>query len=102
MSEKYVYYWDAVSKKKRYGGKYGTFASGYYGNNNGGDAHELKGGGNPDKRKFVGPGIDDYVFDNEKLGTHTIPAHNFEEALRRVKAMGYKRSDFKEKRKRGK
>lgn len=79
----YYYYRDGG--KKTYGGKRAPkSADGYYGNNTAGD-----------KRKFKGSNSAQYVFTRRGLGTLTVTATSFEEALRKAKSYGYSSKDYK-------
>lgn len=101
MAGRYHYGWDAVNKKKVYLGKYpeaNPRGQGYFGNNEAGNKRYEGGGGKPTKREFIGSGITEYTFENTWHGTHTIPAHNFTEALRIAESMGYTRGDYKRRR----
>lgn len=84
--------------KRRIGGKYvrrTTDASGYYGNNDAGDKHQLKPKGWGTKREFVGSNTSTYTFSDTIHGTHTFTASSFADALRQALAMGFTESDYK-------
>ena len=95
MSSKYVYLWDSENKKKVYGGKYAKRVSGYYGNGEAGNKTEGLGSFDPEKRGFVGSDSREYTFSDNIHGIITLTARNFEEAVRKAMALGYKRSDYK-------
>lgn len=52
------------------------------------------------KRQFVGSGDKDYVFYSETLGTLTISANSYWEALRIARSRGYSRKQYKKNRRR--
>lgn len=91
----YKYFWDHDSKKKVYGGKYPKLNRGYYGNAEAGNKTEGLGSFNPDKREFVGSDSNEYTFSDNIHGIITITAKNFEEAVRKARAFGYRRSDYR-------
>ena len=98
---KYIYYWDKNNKKKVYGGKYSKVNPdfrGYYGDNDAGVQREFDPNTAGEDREFIGSGIEEYIFSNTTKGTHTIPAHNLEEAIRIAESMGYSSDDYKPKR----
>lgn len=95
---KYKYGWDKVNKKKVYMGKYSgpnLVGRGYYGNDEAGNNRYAGGGGEPDKRGFVGSDTKEYPFFNPKYGTRIITAQSFPEALRKAKSLGFTRNDYK-------
>lgn len=83
--------------KERIGGKYVriTDANGYYGRNDAGTPMSANPNDAGDKRKKGKPLINQYTFSDTAHGTHTIPAHNFTEALRIAESMGFTRNDYK-------
>lgn len=87
--------------KTRRGGKYANnlYASGYFGRNDAGQAREPGGGGKPVKREFIGSGLKEYVFADDKHGTRSIIAHTYKEALQIAETLGFTSSDYKKKRK---
>lgn len=83
--------------KRRIGGKYVrvTDADGYFGKNDAGNKRYKGGGGEPEKREFIGSNTKEYTFSDTIHGTHTITAQSYEEALRIAESMGYTRGDYR-------
>lgn len=84
--------------KRRIGGKYvrqTSDATGYYGNNEAGEKHQLTPKSWGTKREFIGSNTQTYTFSNPVYGTHTFTASSFADALRQAFAMGFTEGDYK-------
>ena len=77
-------------------------ASGYYGRNDAGNLQDFIPKDSGIDREFVGSDSKEYTFQDTIHGTHTITAESYEEAVRIAESMGYKASDYKPRRRRGK
>ena len=75
--------------------------SGYYGNDEAGNKRYVGGSGKPTKREFVGSQSREYTFSDNVHGTRTITARSYWEAVRIAQSLGYKASDYKKRRSRG-
>lgn len=94
----YKYGWDSVNRKKVYMGKYSNAnpdAQGYYGNGDAGVKRDFTPNTAGVRREFVGSGIQEFTFSNTQVGTHTVTAKTFQEALRIAESLGFTRSDYK-------
>ena len=85
--------------KDRRGGKYGegTSGRGDFGRDTAGQRHNLTEKEWGTKRKFVGSGDKEYTFYSETLGTLTISANSYWEALRIARSRGYSRKQYRRK-----
>ena len=89
----YVYYWDSANKKKTYGGKRGGTTSKFTPKEAG---QEMQ--ANPNEAGtevgFKGSRSKNYVFEDEKHGTHGFTAVSYQDALRQAKALGFTAGDY--------
>ena len=105
MANKYKYGWDAINKKKVYMGKYSEATprgQGYFGRDDAGNKRYKEGGSTPDKREFIGSGMEEYTFSDELHGTRTIVAESYPEALRIAESFGYTKDDYKKRKSKAK
>lgn len=79
------------------GGRYGstTTGRGDFGTATAGQKHQLTEKEWGTKREFVGSGDKEYVFYSETLGTLTIAANSYWEALRIARSRGYSRKQYR-------